>query len=130
MDDPALSPLPFLLRRGADHADLRRVSIRRESLRVRNGVVVSIGRISESGWGVRVLAGGAWGFAATDEPEALETTGRLALEIGSSRMALKIHESVGHPTGLDRILGTELSPAGGSFLDVGMRTVFAAPPPP
>jgi TldD protein len=90
MDESALSLLPFLLRRGADYADVRRVSNRRESLRVRNGVVVSIGGISESGWGIRVLAGGAWGFAATDEPEALETTGLLALEIArASSLALR-----------------------------------------
>ncbi|MBD3168133.1 MAG: TldD/PmbA family protein [candidate division Zixibacteria bacterium] len=36
--------------------------------------------------------------------------------IGSSQMALQIHESCGHPIELDRVLGTEISLAGGSFL--------------
>ncbi len=38
--------------------------------------------------------------------------------IGGSQMALQIHESCGHPAELDRVLGTELSFAGGSFLTI------------
>jgi TldD protein len=34
----------------------------------------------------------------------------------SSQVGLQIHESCGHPTELDRALGTEISLAGGSFL--------------
>lgn len=44
------------------------------------------------------------------------------LVILSSQMALQIHESIGHPVELDRILGWEIPLAGGSFLtlrDVG-----------
>lgn len=36
--------------------------------------------------------------------------------ISGSQMALQVHESCGHPTELDRVLGTEISLAGGSFL--------------
>jgi TldD protein len=36
--------------------------------------------------------------------------------IGSSQMALQIHESMGHPSELDRALGHELNFAGASFL--------------
>jgi len=36
--------------------------------------------------------------------------------LGSNQMALQIHESCGHPTELDRVLGTEASFAGTSFL--------------
>ncbi|HEY2517332.1 MAG TPA: TldD/PmbA family protein, partial [Polyangiaceae bacterium] len=36
--------------------------------------------------------------------------------LGSSQVGLQIHESCGHPTELDRALGTEISLAGGSFL--------------
>lgn len=38
------------------------------------------------------------------------------LILDSSQLALQIHESIGHPIELDRILGTEVSYAGGSFL--------------
>jgi len=46
------------------------------------------------------------------------------LIVGASQLALQIHESCGHPTELDRIFGTELSLAGGSFLDPGMLGKF------
>ena len=36
--------------------------------------------------------------------------------LASSQMALQIHESCGHPSELDRALGSEISLAGGSFL--------------
>lgn len=39
--------------------------------------------------------------------------------LGSNQMVLQVHESVGHPSELDRVLGTEVSYAGGSFL--GLR---------
>jgi len=38
--------------------------------------------------------------------------------IGAPQMALQVHESCGHPIELDRVLGTEISLAGGSFMTV------------
>jgi TldD protein len=49
--------------------------------------------------------------------------------IASDQMALQVHESVGHPTELDRVLGKEISLAGASYLapqDAGKR-VIASP---
>ena len=40
------------------------------------------------------------------------------LILGSEQMALQIHESVGHATELDRILGWEAAFAGTSWLDL------------
>jgi TldD protein len=45
-------------------------------------------------------------------------TGELDLILESSQLALQIHESVGHATELDRILGWEAAFAGTSFLDL------------
>jgi len=42
------------------------------------------------------------------------------LILDSSQLALQIHESIGHPIELDRILGTEASYAGTSFLNPEM----------
>jgi TldD protein len=42
--------------------------------------------------------------------------GTTTLLLESSQMGLQIHESCGHPTELDRALGSEISLAGGSFL--------------
>lgn len=43
--------------------------------------------------------------------------GETTLVVGSSQLALQIHESVGHATELDRIFGTEISFAGGSWVE-------------
>ncbi|UCB52220.1 MAG: TldD/PmbA family protein [Candidatus Zixiibacteriota bacterium] len=50
-------------------------------------------------------------LAAPPLPE-METT----IVIAGNQMALQVHESCGHPTELDRVLGTEISLAGGSFM--------------
>jgi len=49
-------------------------------------------------------------------PELPETTTTLVLD--GSQVALQVHESVGHPTELDRILGYEAAYAGTSFVTV------------
>lgn len=46
------------------------------------------------------------------------------LILDSSQLALQIHESIGHPIELDRVLGTEASYAGTSFLNPGMVGQF------
>jgi TldD protein len=50
--------------------------------------------------------------------------GRFDLIVGSSQLALQVHESCGHPTELDRALGLEISLAGGSFLQPPMLGNF------
>ncbi len=42
--------------------------------------------------------------------------GRMALVLDSSQLGLQIHESIGHPIELDRVLGMEANFAGTSFL--------------
>src|SRR5437867_3578149 len=44
-------------------------------------------------------------------------SGTTSVVLDGSQVALQIHESVGHPTELDRILGTEAAYAGTSFLN-------------
>ena len=46
--------------------------------------------------------------------------GTRALLLESSQVGLQIHESCGHPTELDRALGSEITLAGGSFLQPHM----------
>jgi TldD protein len=46
--------------------------------------------------------------------------GERTLLLESSQVALQIHESCGHPTELDRVQGSEISLAGGSFMQPGM----------
>lgn len=51
-------------------------------------------------------------------------TGTFDIILEGSQLALQVHESVGHPTELDRVLGTELSYAGGSFLTLDKLGTF------
>jgi len=52
--------------RGASYADARHVEREHESVSVKDGVIEGVERTSDRGIGLRVLVGGAWGFAATD----------------------------------------------------------------
>ena len=68
---------------GADYADGRVVIDDEESITVRNQEMEGIDRSTSQGLGIRVLVNGYWGFAATarQEPEEIERTARLAVEI-------------------------------------------------
>jgi TldD protein len=49
---------------------------------------------------------------------------KTTLILGSSQLALQIHESCGHPTELDRVFGTEAAFAGRSFLTTDKLGAF------
>jgi TldD protein len=53
-----------------DYADARRVISATEHLSTRNGEVETIAAEASDGIGVRVRAGGAWGFASSSDPSA------------------------------------------------------------
>ncbi len=51
-------------------------------------------------------------------------SGTTTLILEGSQLALQVHESIGHPIELDRILGTEASYAGTSFLSLDKVSKF------
>jgi len=57
--------------------------------------------------------------ALLDAPQCPSITTTLILD--GSQVALQVHESIGHPIELDRILGMEASYAGTSFISIGDR---------
>src|SRR5262245_63865973 len=75
---------------GADYADGRVVIDDEESITVRNQEMEGIDRSTSQGLGIRVLVNGYWGFAATarQEPEEIERTAKLAVEIGKAASRL------------------------------------------
>ncbi len=78
-------------RAGADYADARWVLEENESFTVKNEEMEGIDRSRSDGIGIRVLAGGYWGFAATarsEDPEEVERTARLAVEIARAAARL------------------------------------------
>src|SRR5215210_1015297 len=50
---------------GATYADVRVVQTEREGIQIKNGTVQALSLQEEQGFGVRVLADGAWGFASS-----------------------------------------------------------------
>src|SRR4249919_2376985 len=49
---------------GASHADFRFERVRYQDVRVRDGAVQGVGDVEDLGFAVRVVHGGAWGFAS------------------------------------------------------------------
>ena len=103
------------------------------------GICVSRGTRFRSGR-IRIRYGGQWqnkGYELIDELKLVENARRIGEEavalhqadqcpegkfdiiLDSSQLGLQIHESVGHPIELDRVLGMEANFAGTSFLDFG-----------
>src|SRR3954447_12872206 len=98
--DPGFSALPYrmlgeaALSRardlGADHADFRFERVRYQDVRVRDGSVQGVGDVEDLGFAVRVVHGGAWGFASgvhltTDEAVRVAET---AVEVARGSAAM------------------------------------------
>ena len=68
---------------GARYADARGVQARSESISVKGGTVEGLDRGESVGFGVRVIADGAWGYAASAILDPAEATriARLAVEV-------------------------------------------------
>jgi TldD protein len=78
---------------GATYADVRVIAQRSEVISVKNGRVEAFARSSSNGFGVRVVAGGAWGFAASNQLTAAEADRVAALAVSiakASALAKKV----------------------------------------
>ena len=74
---------------GADYGDVRVKDISLESMLVENGVVKEISNNRSSGAGIRVLVGGAVGFAATSDFDRLEEIADRAYSIALASATLQ-----------------------------------------
>ena len=92
MPDFPLDVIDEARRLGANYADARVIRQRTESLRTRDGAVSHAGEEEDSGFGVRVLASGAWGFAAHVglDQEEIPRVVRAALE--AARAASRVND--------------------------------------
>ena len=77
--------------RGVSYADARIVSQRSRALSTKNGKVGSASDSESMGMSVRVLAGGAWGFAASEDlsRSGVESTAARAVEIARASAQVK-----------------------------------------
>jgi TldD protein len=91
LDELVQRTLAAAKKAGATYADVRVVRRRAESVFVRDAAVEGVSSTDEYGVGVRVIAGGAWGFAAS--PRVLATEGErcaaLAVSVARAHGALR-----------------------------------------
>jgi len=80
--------------RGATYADARVVSQRSRALTTKNGKVGSASDSESVGMSVRVIADGAWGFAASEDLSrfGVEATAARAVEIARASGQVKQHD--------------------------------------
>src|SRR5260221_3385249 len=90
LDDIIKRALAAATKAGASYADIRIVRHRRESVGTREDKVERVASSEEYGLGVRVIASGAWGFAATPTVTAAEAerVARLAVDIAKANASL------------------------------------------
>ncbi|CAN5128793.1 hypothetical protein BH18CHL2_BH18CHL2_03010 [soil metagenome] len=78
--------------RGASYADTRFVRRITEDALVKNGRIESVDRGETFGFGIRTIADGAWGFAASavTTPQEVDRVAALAAEIAKASALTKI----------------------------------------
>lgn len=93
MRDIAENALDAAMRAGVQYADVRVEDSRERTLATKNGKIGSIGNVESAGAGIRVLVGGSWGFAATDDlsPAGIQETAGLAIEIAKASGLARTH---------------------------------------
>jgi TldD protein len=79
---------------GASYADIRIVRRKTEYITVKNGVVQELELNSTQGFGVRVIADGAWGFASSHllAPAEVDRVAALAVTIAKASALAKIED--------------------------------------
>jgi TldD protein len=85
--------------RGAVYADVRVMDIRQRDLSTKNGQVGNLAESQSLGLGVRALANGSWGFAATDRltREGISACAAEAVAIAKASSLAKTHDVVMTP---------------------------------
>jgi len=91
MKDLALQALNVAALRGASYSDARIVDDRSRALATKNGKISHAADLESRGFGVRVIADGAWGFAASDDlsRKSVEDTAARAVAIAKASAKVK-----------------------------------------
>lgn len=85
---------------GATYADIRVVRTEREGIQIKNGIVEALSLGEEQGFGVRVLADGAWGFASSSilDNDTLDRIVEQAVRIARASARVRtIPAAIGEP---------------------------------
>jgi TldD protein len=94
MKDVALRALDAATRPGVSYADVRAVESHEREIGTKNGRMGHVSSGESQGLGIRVLAHGSWGFAATDDLSGagVDRAAALALEIARAGSAARKRE--------------------------------------
>jgi TldD protein len=94
MKDLALNALDAVTGRGVSYADVRALEVAEREITTKNGKAGHVSAAESAGLGIRVLASGCWGFAATDDltREGIATAAELARQIAQASAAARKHE--------------------------------------
>ena len=98
------------MRRGVSYADVRLIESHERNLSTKNGRPGSVSASESVGAGIRLIADGCWGFAATDDLTrgGIEKAATLAISIARASAMAKKHDVVLAPE--DRYVATWVSP--------------------
>ncbi|MGH7330696.1 MAG: PmbA/TldA family metallopeptidase, partial [Polyangiaceae bacterium] len=89
--------------RRAEYAEIRFEEGLSQSIEVRNGEVAALRDDTTSGYGVRALIDGSWGFASSDDltPRGIDTTVARAIEIALASAAIGMPRIGERPTDVE-----------------------------
>ena len=86
MEDYAEKALEFALQNGCQYCDVRAETILSQGFLLEDGEIEHFTSSSDSGLGIRVLAGGAWGFYSISNPRSLEEIKNATMEATKSAL--------------------------------------------
>jgi TldD protein len=94
MRETAQNALETARVRGATYADVRVMDIRQRFISTKNGRAAQVRESESVGLGIRVIADGAWGFAATEEltRASADAAAAKAVEIAKASALCKKHD--------------------------------------
>jgi TldD protein len=101
LDDLAQLALDTAKKRGATYSDARVMDIRHRDISTKNGEVGTLSESESLGIGIRVVAKGSWGFAATDRltREGVQACAAEAVAIAKASALAKIEDIALAPEG-------------------------------
>jgi TldD protein len=96
MKDLALAALDSVAAAGVTYADARAIESRGREITTKNGRAGHVSSSESAGIGIRVLASGCWGFAATDDlsKPGIQAAAALALRIAQASSQARKADSV------------------------------------
>jgi len=83
--------IDYLKNKKVDYADIRHQKRSVEDIKVKNGNVEALSRNDDQGFGIRVIANGAWGFAASSvlNLDEMKRVAEAAIEIAKASALTK-----------------------------------------